>query len=225
MRAARLTTGITGTLYMSAQNEERPEAKPRFLIFSDSVQEAAHRAAVAETRNALSVYQKFLYTALNETETSGMSLRDVIEEVPAAPLDTLGGDAFTALFIPKEQTWRRRYQDLIRDEISITDPVFLGQMKLRLGCEYFVDLSYRAHFSHTLEVNGVAAADISAGFLQASAQRLASGSGTSCPAHPNSTRTCSPASCPAWFSACFGRGPSRTPTSPARSPRQMGATG
>ena len=174
MRAARLTTGITGTLYTSAQNEEQSEAKPRFLMFSDSVQDAAHRAAVAETRNALSVYQKSLFTALDETETGGMTLRQAIEDVPAALLDTLGGDAFTALFIPKEQTWRHRYQDLIRDEISISDPVFLEHMKLRLGWEFFVDLSYRAHFSHTLEVNGVAAADISAELLRSSVDRLAS---------------------------------------------------
>ena len=174
MRAARLTTGITGTLYTSAQNEEQSEAKPRFLVFSDSVQDAAHRAAVAETRNALSVYQKSLFTALRETEMAGMSMSEVIEDVPTALLNTLGGDAFTALFIPKEQTWRRRYQDLVLDGISITDPVFLDHMKLRLGWEYFVDLSYRAHFSHTLEVNGVAVADITADLLRASAQRLAS---------------------------------------------------
>ena len=140
MRAARLTTVITGTLYTSAQNEERPEAKPRFLIFSDSVQDAAHRAAIAETRNALSVYQKSLFTALARTETGGMTLREVVEQVPTAHLDALGADDFTALFISKEQTWRRRYQDLIRDGISITDPGFLEHMRVRLGWEYFVDL-------------------------------------------------------------------------------------
>lgn len=174
MRAARLTTAITGTLYTSPQNEEQPEAKPRFLMFSDSVQDAAHRAAVAEARNALSVYQKSLYTALLQTETGGMALDEVIEKVPAAYLDELGADTFTALFIAKEQTWRRRYQDLITEGVSITDPIFLEQMKLRLGWEYFVDLSYRSHFSHTLEVNGVAAADVAADLLRVSAERLAS---------------------------------------------------
>lgn len=173
MRAARLTTGITGTLYTSAQNEEEPEAKPRFLMFSDSVQDAAHRAAVAETRNALSVYQKSLFTALEEAETDGMSLAEVIETVPAAQLEKHGPDAFTALYIPKEQTWRSGYQDLIRAGTSITDTGFLRHMTLRLGWEYFVDLSYRSHFSHTLEANGMAAADVSADLLNASAERLA----------------------------------------------------
>ncbi|WP_297778207.1 DEAD/DEAH box helicase [uncultured Roseovarius sp.] len=172
MRAARLTTGVIGTLYTSEQNEENALAKPRFLMFSDSVQDAAHRAAVAETRNALSVYQKSLFSALKSSESGQMTLRDVIEKVPDAYLDSLGADDFTALFISKEQTWRRRYQDLIRDSISIADPVFLEHMRVRLGWEYFVDLSYRAHFSHTLEVNGMASADVAAARLLASAERL-----------------------------------------------------
>lgn len=172
MRAARLTTGITGTLYTSQQNEESPEAKPRFLMFSDSVQDAAHRAAVAETRNSLSVYQKSLFTALDAAEGRKMTLREVIDKVPSAHLEAFGADDFTALFISKEQTWRNRYQDLIRDGISISDLVFLEHIRLRLGWEYFVDLTYRAHFSHTLEVNGIAAADVSVDWLRPSAERL-----------------------------------------------------
>lgn len=172
MRAARLTTGVTGTLYTSEQNEENPQAKPRFLMFSDSVQDAAQRAAVAETRNALSVYQKSLFSALERADASEMTLREVIDVIPANYLDTLGADDFTALFISKEQTWRRRYQDLVREGISIADPIFLDHMRTRLGWEYFVDLSYRAHFSHTLEGNGIATADVSAARLHASAGRL-----------------------------------------------------
>lgn len=46
-------------------------------------------------------------------------------------------------------------------------------MKLRLGWEYFVDLSYRSHFNHTLELNGVAVADVPTELLKLSADRLA----------------------------------------------------
>lgn len=172
MRAARLTTGITGTLYTSQQNEEEAEAKPRFLMFSDSVQDAAHRAAVAETRNSLTVYQKALFTEIVNAEGGQLTLLDVIENVPENQLNALGPDDFTALFISKEQTWRRRYQELVQNGISITDPVFLEHMKLRLGWEYFVDLSYRAHFSHTLEINGMVAADVPVRQLHDSADRL-----------------------------------------------------
>ena len=174
MRSARLTTGVTGTLYTSAHNEEMAHAKPRLLMFSDSVQDAAHRAAVAETRNSLSVYQKALFKELTGAEGGAMSLRQVIEELPARQLDELGADDFTSLFISKEQTWRGHYQDLVQDGIPITDPVFLEHMQLRLGWEYFVDLSYRAHFSHTLEISGMAVADVPTAKLRMSAQKLAS---------------------------------------------------
>lgn len=174
MRAARLTTGITGTLFTSIQNEEQPEVRPRFLMFSDSVQDAAHRAAVAEIRNTLSVYQKSLYSALEETETGSMSLHEVIEHLPDTQLAALGEDAFATQFILKEKTWWPPYKNLARDNISITNATFLKQIKLLLGWEYFVDLSYRAHFSHTLEVNGIATADVSGELLRASAERFAS---------------------------------------------------
>jgi DEAD/DEAH box helicase domain-containing protein len=172
MRAARLTAGITATLYTSAQNEEDPKAKPRFLMFSDSVQDAAHRAAVAETRNSLSVSQKSLFKALQASGNSGLTLKDVIEAVPQRYLDELGGEDFTAQFIAREQTWRSRYQDLVSNGTPISDPVFLEQVRTRLGWEYFVDVSYRAHFSHTLEANGLASADVPVDDLQPSAEKL-----------------------------------------------------
>ena len=85
---------------------------------------------------------------------------------------TLGGDAFTALFIPKEQTWRRIYADLANHGQPITDPVFLDHMKIRLGWEYFADLTFRSHLSHTLEINEIAVADVPAEALVASAEKL-----------------------------------------------------
>lgn len=173
MRAARLTAGITATLYTSLQNEEDPKAKPRFLMFSDSVQDAAHRAAVAETRNSLSVSQKSLFKALQSSGIAGLTLADVTDVLPQRYLDELGGDDFTAQFIAREQTWRGRYQDLVMNGTPITDPIFLEHVRIRLGWEYFVDLSYRAHFSHTLEVNGLAAADVPVTDLRASADKLA----------------------------------------------------
>jgi DEAD/DEAH box helicase domain-containing protein len=175
MRAARMTTGITGTLYTSKQNEDEPTAKPRFLMFSDSVQDAAHRAAVAETRNARTVSQKSLYQALQANPARSELLSAVIKDVPERYLDEMGGDDFTAQFIAKEQTWRKDYQALIHSGTSITDARFLDQMAMRLGWEYFADLTYRSHLPHTLEANGFGIADVSAARLTDSAEKLAHG--------------------------------------------------
>jgi DEAD/DEAH box helicase domain-containing protein len=173
MRGARLTTGVTSTLYTSQQNEEDPLAKPRFLMFSDSVQDAAHRGAIAELRNAFSVAQKSLHEALDQTPEAQRTLEDVIEAVPAEYRAALGGDAFTAKFIARDQAWRRPYQDLVSLGTSIDDESFLRQVELRLGWEYFVDLTYRAHFSHTLEAHAMASVGASIDGLGESAERLA----------------------------------------------------
>ena len=172
MRAARITAGLSGILYTSMQNEEYPAAKPRLLMFSDSVQDAAQRAAVAEVRNARSVTQKSLFQALEGSDTRSLSLSDVITDLPSNDLDKLGGDAFTALFISKEQTWRKPYDNLTRNDISITEPVFLDHMKIRLGWEYFSDLTFRSHLSHTMEANAIATADVGITDILATAKKL-----------------------------------------------------
>ena len=86
-------------------------------------------------------------------------------------LDELGGDNFTALFTAKEQTWRKRY-DAGQDNISITDGKFLDHMKLRLGWEYFSDLTYRSHVAHTLEANGQATANVTKSAILSAADKL-----------------------------------------------------
>ena len=172
MRSARITTGVTGTLYTSEQNEENATAKPRLLMFSDSVQDAAQRAAVTEVRNARSVSQKSLYRTLLNERSLGISLLSVYQDLPKRYLEEFGGDDFTALFIAKEQTWRMHYEGLVKDNISITDTKFLDHMKLRLGWEYFSDMTFRSHLTHTLEVNGQATANITNSAILTSATKL-----------------------------------------------------
>ena len=45
-------------------------------------------------------------------------------------------------------------------------------MKLRLGWEYFSDLTCRSHVAHTLEVNGQATANVTASEILSSADKL-----------------------------------------------------
>lgn len=94
-----MTTGITGTLYTSEQNEERPEAKPRFPnVFGFGPGRSAPGGGGQNPERAVG-YQKALYEALR-TAKAGGSLQEVIEDVPRTQLTELGPDGFTALFIP-----------------------------------------------------------------------------------------------------------------------------
>lgn len=79
LRAQRLTAGLTTALFNSEHHEVELDAKPRLLMFSDSVQDAAQRASVTEIRNSGNVMRKALMKSL---EAGPRSLADVIAHAP-----------------------------------------------------------------------------------------------------------------------------------------------
>jgi DEAD/DEAH box helicase domain-containing protein len=172
LRSARMTAALANTLYTSEQNEENPSAKPRFLLFSDSVQDAAQRAAVAEIRNSGAVVRKALYRAASTSPTRGLRLNEVIDDLPQRLQDEMGPEAFVATFISKQQTWREPFQKLLAEGYLPEDPNFLRHMRIRLGWEFFSDLTYRSHTSQTLEVGGLMVADVAPELIRAAAKRL-----------------------------------------------------
>lgn len=173
LRAARITAGLTSILYASEHNEEDPAAKPRFLMFSDSVQDAAHRAAVTEHRNNRSVIRKSLHSALKGSETAGMSLADVVSKLPGELRRQMGDEAFAARFTAFDQTWDRAFERLQASGSIEGEEAFLRRVQIRLGWEYFSDLTYRSHNSQTLENLGLAVADVLPGRVEAASLTLA----------------------------------------------------
>jgi DEAD/DEAH box helicase domain-containing protein len=172
LRAARLTAALANTLYASEQNEVEPQAKPRFLMFSDSVQDAAQRAAVAEIRNSAAVIRKSLFQAIAASPSRSLTLEEAITSVPEAFRQKLGNETFVATFIARNQTWRDPYQKLLMTNRVPSDDRFLDHVKLRLGWEYFSDLTYRSHTSQTLEAAGLAIAEVSPKLIRAVAATL-----------------------------------------------------
>ena len=172
LRSSRITATLANTLFASEQNEEDPKAKPRFLMFSDSVQDAAQRAAVAEIRNSGAVMRKSLFTAINSSQTRKISLDAVINDVPEQLRAEMGGDAFVASFIALSQTWRDPYQQLLRTDHFPDNARFTDHVKIRLGWEYFSDLTYRSHTSQTLEASKQVVAEVSPGKIESVAEKL-----------------------------------------------------
>jgi DEAD/DEAH box helicase domain-containing protein len=172
LRAARLTATLANTLYASEQNEEEPKAKPRFLMFSDSVQDAAQRAAVAEIRNSAAVLRKSLFRAVAASPKRSLTLEEAITSVPESLRTEFGNEDFVATFIARDQTWRESYQKLLATNRLPSGDRFLDHVKLRLGWEYFSDLTYRSHTSQTLEAAGLAIAEVSPGLISSVAAKL-----------------------------------------------------
>lgn len=150
LRAQRLTAALTTALFNSEHHEADPDAKPRVLMFSDSVQDAAQRAAVAEIRNTGSVIRKSLYQALIGTEERERSLKDISDALPGEIRVDLGDEAFVARFIGADQTWQDGYKAL-QEKGRLGGGSLPRQVEARLGWEYVAELTYRSRSSQTLE--------------------------------------------------------------------------
>ncbi len=170
LRSARLTAALSTTLFNSDHHEEEKDQKPRVLIFSDSVQDAAQRAAVAEIRNVQTVVRKALYSIVREDVGSGPAMTHIwgkaIEELRA----DLGEAGFVARFVARDQTWRQPYVDLAHKDQAPTDVRFGDDVALRLAWEFFSDLTYRSRTSQTLETARLCVADVSQDLLRAAAE-------------------------------------------------------
>jgi DEAD/DEAH box helicase domain-containing protein len=160
LRSTRMTAAVSSILFSSEQNEENAEDKPRFLLFSDSVQDAAQRGAVTEVRNTQSVVQKALYGAISSNAAGDQTVASLFSGLPEALHAQLGADRFTSLFIPRDLTWRRAYQELVNANKPIASRKLLSGVEWRFGWSIFEDLTYKSHLLSSLEGHGIASADV-----------------------------------------------------------------
>lgn len=171
LRAARLTASLANSLFNSEHHEADPAAKPRVLMFSDSVQDAAQRAAVAEIRNTGTVFRKALYRGV-AAEAEGFNLAGVVQDLPHLLRNKTTEEGFVARFIARDQAWREDYQSLGRTGGLPPGSRLPDDVAKRLGWEFFSDLTYRAHTSQTLETARLATADVEPEAVDAIAERL-----------------------------------------------------
>ena len=91
-----LVSGMVGTVFGSDFNDD-----PKLLTFSDSVQDAAHRAAVLQARNATTVFRSGL--ARFVCEEVEPSVANAMAEAPSAMLRSQATpEDFVATFIPAD---------------------------------------------------------------------------------------------------------------------------
>lgn len=160
LRSSRLSATLATTLFNSEHHEADRTVKPRVLTFSDSVQDAAQRAAVTEIRNVQTVIRKALYQAIVVSDDGKLSLSELISKSIDDVRTDMGEPDFVARFIARDQTWRDTYQKLSLNDEPPADRRLGDDVALRLGWEFFSDLTYRARTSQTLEAARLMLADV-----------------------------------------------------------------
>ncbi len=164
-RSVTLVSGMIGTIFGSEFNDD-----PKLLAFSDSVQDAAHRAAVFQARNATNVFRaglsRFVCDAVDP------DLADVQTNAPRAMRRSKDRQPFSdadfiATFLPADMEWRRDYVELLANDALTEGSRLPEYLEERLSWETFSELTFRSRLGATIERAGLAAPHVDMSLIEA----------------------------------------------------------
>ncbi|HDN9016128.1 TPA: DEAD/DEAH box helicase [Aeromonas salmonicida] len=153
-RAASLSAVMIHQLYGSRYNEHK-----KLITFSDSVQDAAHRASFFTARTWPLMVRGQIANAL--PRHGAQSLMQFAARVCDLSRASVPDDShFVASFIAPNMLWLNDYQTLQREGALPHDSDLPELVSLRLNWEVFSELTLRAGIGRTLEATGFAAVGI-----------------------------------------------------------------
>lgn len=159
-RAATLTSVMAGKLFATPFNDDY-----KLIAFSDSVQDAAHRAGFLGANTWRQVVRQAITVWLQEKNVQ-LSLSEVKELLPMYWRDQIGHDGrFCGVFIPPNLEYQRDYEYLrehskLPAKTELTDMVFK-----RLAWECVAEFGRRSGIGRSLERTLMASAGWHAGLL------------------------------------------------------------
>ncbi|MEQ6916037.1 DEAD/DEAH box helicase [Halomonas aquatica] len=167
-RAASLSSTLLGRLYQSPYNDDR-----KAIAFSDSVQDAAHRAGFFEART----WRQALRQALDgwlSADGQGLSLDQLGHEFASAMHRNAGSDAdFVGRWLAPNMAWLKD-ADILQAEGSLPAGSDLPELVAkRLDWEVHTELGLRSQIGRTLERQGRASLALDPALLEAASERLA----------------------------------------------------
>lgn len=150
-RAASLASVAISQIYGSHCNDDH-----KLIAFSDSVQDAAHRAGFFGARTYMqTVRQALAHVARNEGDN--MALSRFIDEVPKYWQREFNNDAgFIGTFIAPNMQWLSGYQNLIESKGTVVSKPLLELVAQRLRWEALTEFGLRSRIGRTLERSSVA---------------------------------------------------------------------
>ena len=142
-RAASLASAAIGTLFASSYNDDR-----KLITFSDSVQDAAHRAGFFETRT----FRTTLRTALRQhlDSKAGCNLADIRADFNQYWHNKIGSaEDYIATFMPSDLEWLNEWEELQRT--AKAPPNLVELIDKRLDWEVVAEVGLRTSFGGSLE--------------------------------------------------------------------------
>ena len=147
-QAASLTSVMISQLYTSPFNDDK-----KLLAFSDSVQDAAHRAGFFQGRtyrfNFRSALQQFV-----SAEGNGLAMSELPNGFERFWLNNMDQNEFIATFLAPNMTWFSDYEALKKTGKLPEGSRLLDEIRKRIHWEIFSEYGYRCRVGRTLEKTG-----------------------------------------------------------------------
>lgn len=162
-QAASLTSAMIGVLFTTPFNRDK-----KLLTFSDSVQDAAHRAGFYGART----YRTTLRTAIAHTiaaNSNGITLQTLVDQFPNHWQQQLGSAGnYVATFIPTDLEWLREWDQFLHSDSSdlASDTRLPDLVNERLTWEIVSQFGHRSAVGPSLERSGASAAYFSPQLLE-----------------------------------------------------------
>jgi DEAD/DEAH box helicase domain-containing protein len=165
-RAASLTSVFISQLYSSPYNDDK-----KLLTFSDSVQDAAHRAGFFAARtyrfNLRAAMQQFVMN-----QNPDLSLEQVMDSFWKYWSDIMDEQTFIATFLPPDLAWMRDY-DLLKNQGKLPDDSRLKEYVInRMKWEVLREYGFSARLGRTLEKTGASVVCLNSQKLDKTIERI-----------------------------------------------------
>ncbi len=145
-QAASLASVAVGQLFGTRYNEDK-----KLIAFSDSVQDAAHRAGFFEARNWRLNLRPAMAQVIHSAVAKGaaLTLADLPEAFESRWLTELGDKTYVKTFLPPSLSWLRDYQTLLEQDAPPSD--YLSKLTRRgLTWAMLGEFGQDAHVGRTL---------------------------------------------------------------------------
>ena len=169
VRSATEISSTISQMFSSKFNDDK-----KTLAFSDSVQDASHRAAFFNSRT----WRFGLRTAIQRyctEEGAGKSLQEFQDGFIRYWHDHLSDEDFMSFFIAPNMTWRHAYEDMVENRKLASDKAakdLMREVESRLQYEIMLEYGLNGRIGRTLEKSGCSVLSFAPDDVHAIAERV-----------------------------------------------------
>ncbi|MFZ2654187.1 MAG: DEAD/DEAH box helicase, partial [Victivallales bacterium] len=147
-KAPSLISVAISQIFTSIYNDDK-----KILAFSDSVQDAAHRAGFFSARTFRFGIRTAIQQFISESDRT-FTLAELPDSFTKYYLDMFGREKYISTFIATDMEWLDDYEHLLKHDRLPDSSELLNLCKMRIGWEIFSEYGFRSRIGRTLEKTG-----------------------------------------------------------------------